>query len=164
MIDADLSCSTQTAAFAKEFPERFIQVGIAEGNMIGVAAGMTVAARPVFANGMSPFLIARAYEQIKVDVAGANLPVKLVGTHAGLASGLINTTVQVGGAIGLAVLATLASGRTGASQAPEALLSGYHLALGAGATAMLVAAAGAFALTSSAVVLRVRDVLQPSRV
>jgi hypothetical protein len=60
-------------------------------------------------------------------------------TDAGLASGLVNTTVQVGGAIGLAVLATLASERTGASQTPEALLAGYHLAFLIGA-AMLGAA------------------------
>ncbi|HEV2780533.1 MAG TPA: transketolase C-terminal domain-containing protein [Actinophytocola sp.] len=73
--------------FARELPRQFVDLGIAEQNMITVAAGMTVAARPVFANGMSPFAIARAYEQIKVDVAGANLPVKIVGTHGGLASG-----------------------------------------------------------------------------
>ncbi|MEU7065611.1 transketolase C-terminal domain-containing protein [Streptomyces sp. NPDC046161] len=73
--------------FAKELPRQYVDLGIAEQNMIGVAAGMTVVARPVFANGMSPFAVARAYEQIKIDVAGANLPVKIVGTHAGLASG-----------------------------------------------------------------------------
>ncbi|AJT63018.3 transketolase family protein [Streptomyces chattanoogensis] len=73
--------------FAAELPRQYVDLGIAEQNMIGVAAGMTVAAGPVFANGMSPFVIARAYEQIKIDVAGANLPVKIVGTHAGLASG-----------------------------------------------------------------------------
>ncbi|MFI5828155.1 transketolase family protein [Streptomyces sp. NPDC051578] len=73
--------------FAKELPRQYVELGIAEQNMIGVAAGMTVVARPVFANGMSPFAVARAYEQIKIDVAGANLPVKIVGTHAGLASG-----------------------------------------------------------------------------
>ncbi|MFD6873605.1 MULTISPECIES: transketolase family protein [unclassified Streptomyces] len=73
--------------FAAELPRQYVDLGIAEQNMIGVAAGMTVVARPVFANGMSPFAIARAFEQIKIDVAGANLPVKIVGTHAGLASG-----------------------------------------------------------------------------
>lgn len=73
--------------FAKELPRQYVDLGIAEQNMVTVAAGMTVAARPVFANGMSPFAIARAYEQIKIDVAGANLPIKIVGTHGGLASG-----------------------------------------------------------------------------
>ncbi|KUL62377.1 MULTISPECIES: transketolase family protein [unclassified Streptomyces] len=73
--------------FAGELPRQHVDLGIAEQNMIGVAAGLTVSARPVFANGMSPFAIARAFEQIKIDVAGANLPVKIVGTHAGLASG-----------------------------------------------------------------------------
>jgi transketolase len=73
--------------FAAELPRQHVDLGIAEQNMITVAAGMTVAARPVFANGMSPFVTARAYEQIKIDVAGANLPVKIVGTHGGLASG-----------------------------------------------------------------------------
>jgi transketolase len=73
--------------FAAVLPRQYVDLGIAEQNMISVAAGMTVAARPVFANGMSPFAIARAYEQIKVDVSGANLPVKIVATHGGLASG-----------------------------------------------------------------------------
>ncbi|MEU9115715.1 transketolase C-terminal domain-containing protein [Streptomyces sp. NPDC048483] len=73
--------------FAAELPRQYVDLGIAEQNMISVAAGMTVAARPVFANGMSPFAIARAFEQIKIDVAGANLPVKIVGTHGGLSSG-----------------------------------------------------------------------------
>jgi hypothetical protein len=83
---------------------------------------------------------------------------------AGLASGLINTTVQVGGAIGLAVLATLAAGRTGASTAPEALLAGYHLAFVIGAAAMGAATLLALWLTSAAGVFRVRDVLAPGRV
>jgi transketolase len=73
--------------FGLELPNQHVELGIAEQNMIGVAAGLTVAASPVFANGMSPFLVARAYEQIKIDVAGADLPVKIVGTHGGLASG-----------------------------------------------------------------------------
>ncbi|TDV40960.1 transketolase family protein [Actinophytocola oryzae] len=73
--------------FAAVLPRQYVELGIAEQNMMTVAAGMTVAARPVFANGMSPFAIARAFEQIKIDIAGANLPVKIVATHGGLASG-----------------------------------------------------------------------------
>ena len=78
--------------FAVELPSQYVNLGIAEANMVGVAAGMAVAGGPVFANGMSPFLIGRAYEQIKIDIAGANLPVKLVGTHGGLASGHFGST------------------------------------------------------------------------
>jgi hypothetical protein len=83
---------------------------------------------------------------------------------AGLASGLINTTVQVGGAVGLAVLATLAAHRTGGSSSPAALLAGYHLAFVLGAAAMATATLIAFWLTSLGRVLRVRDVLAPGRV
>ncbi|MDH2388145.1 transketolase C-terminal domain-containing protein [Streptomyces sp. HNM0663] len=87
----DLACLTvdmdYEASFTGALARQHVNLGIAEQNMISVAAGMTVAARPVFATGMSPFVSARAYEQIKVDVAGANLPVKIVGTHGGLASG-----------------------------------------------------------------------------
>ncbi|WP_100444527.1 transketolase family protein [Glycomyces xiaoerkulensis] len=73
--------------FSGELHRQFVDLGIAEQNTIGVAAGMTVSADQVFANGMSPFTIARAFEQIKIDVAGADLPIKIVATHAGLASG-----------------------------------------------------------------------------
>ncbi|MFF3350331.1 transketolase family protein [Streptomyces sp. NPDC002779] len=73
--------------FATELPRQFVDLGIAEQNLITVAAGMTSSARLVFANAMSPFVTTRAYEQIKIDVAGANLPVKIVGTHGGLSSG-----------------------------------------------------------------------------
>ncbi|WP_267243609.1 transketolase family protein [Streptomyces sp. PR69] len=87
----DLACLTvdmdYEGAFTGALARQHVNLGIAEQNMISVAAGMTVAARPVFATGMAPFVSARAYEQIKVDVAAANLPVKIVGTHGGLASG-----------------------------------------------------------------------------
>jgi transketolase len=78
--------------FAAQLPRQYVNLGIAEANMIGVAAGMAMVTRPVFANGMSPFAIARAYEQIKIDVAGAKLPVKIVGTHGGLSSGHFGPT------------------------------------------------------------------------
>jgi transketolase len=78
--------------FAAELPRQYVNLGIAEANMVGVAAGLAAATGPVFANGMSPFLIGRAFEQIKIDIAGANLPVKLVGTHGGLSSGHFGPT------------------------------------------------------------------------
>jgi transketolase len=86
-----LACVTVDMLFEDHFdlelPNQHVELGIAEQNMIGVAAGMTVAASPVFANAMSPFVVGRGYEHIKIDVAGANLPVKIVATHGGLSSG-----------------------------------------------------------------------------
>lgn len=77
---------------AADFPSQYVNLGIAEPNMVGVAAGMAATGRHVFANGMSPFLTARAYEQIKIDIAAADLPVTLVGTHGGLSSGHFGPT------------------------------------------------------------------------
>ena len=86
VIDADLSCSTQTAAFAKEFPERFIQVGIAEGNMIGVAAGLALGGMVPFAASFACFITGR-FEQIRMSVGYNNANVRVVGTHSGCGIG-----------------------------------------------------------------------------
>ncbi|MFJ8040269.1 transketolase family protein [Kitasatospora sp. NPDC096147] len=92
----DLACLTADMDyqdhFATEMPRQHVELGIAEQNLISVAAGMTVGASPVFANGMGPFVSGRSWEQIKIDVAGANLPVKIVGTHSGLSSGHFGPT------------------------------------------------------------------------
>jgi transketolase len=85
-LDADLSKSTMTAAFAKKYPSRAFNLGIAESGMIGVAAGLALAGRVPFACSFACFLVGR-FETIRVSVAYSDAPVKLVGTHVGVAIG-----------------------------------------------------------------------------
>jgi len=85
-LDADLSKSTMTAKFGKTYPGRAFNVGIAESNMIGVAAGLALAGRIPFACSFACFLVGR-FETIRVSVAYSQAPVKLVGTHVGVAIG-----------------------------------------------------------------------------
>jgi len=86
-IDADLSKSTYTDLFAKEFPERFFSCGIAESNMVGVAAGLASAGKIPFAASFSSFVINKGFEQLRVVVAYPNVNVKIVGTHCGISIG-----------------------------------------------------------------------------
>jgi transketolase len=86
VLDADLASSTQTRVFAEKYPERFIQVGIAEGNMVGIAAGLALAGKVPVAASFACFLTGR-FEQIRVSVAYNRANVKLVGTHAGVGIG-----------------------------------------------------------------------------
>ena len=83
VLDADLSVSTQTNKFAKEHPERFFNVGCAEQNLIGVAAGLAIAGKTAFASTYAIFSN-RAWEQIRNTVAHDNLNVKIAVSHAGL--------------------------------------------------------------------------------
>jgi len=85
-LDADLSKSTRKDLFAAKFPDRFYQLGIAEANMIGVAAGFANAGWITFAASFGCFLTGR-YDQIRMSVAFSGANVKLVGTHAGVAIG-----------------------------------------------------------------------------
>ena len=85
-LDADLSKSTMTAGFAKKFPGRAFNLGIAESNVIGIAAGLALAGRIPFACSFACFLVGR-YETIRMSVAYTNANVKLVGTHVGVAIG-----------------------------------------------------------------------------
>lgn len=87
VVDADLSSSTKTAGFAKAFPERFINAGIAEQNMIGMSAGLAAAGKTVFASSFAMFAVGRAFEQVRNSLAYANLNVKICATHAGLTVG-----------------------------------------------------------------------------
>src|SRR5712692_6176754 len=85
-LDADLSKSTMTVGFAKKFPDRAFNVGIAEANMIGIAAGLAMAGKIPFAASFACFLVGR-FETIRISVAYTNANVKLVGTHVGVAIG-----------------------------------------------------------------------------
>ena len=88
VVDGDLSTSTKTAMFGKEFPERFFNVGIDEQNLIGVASGLAYDKdRVVFASSFSMFLTGRPWEIIRQHIGYNELPVKLVATHAGITVG-----------------------------------------------------------------------------
>jgi len=87
VVDGDVSNSTRTEYFAKEFPERFFNVGIAESNMVSVASGLAAAGKEVVAASFAVFLLCNAYDQIRMGVAFPQLDVKLVGSHSGISIG-----------------------------------------------------------------------------
>jgi transketolase len=87
VLDADLSKSTKTAEFAGAFPERFINAGIAEQNLMGMSAGLAAAGKKVFASTFAVFAAGRAFEQIRNSIAYAGLNVKICATHAGITVG-----------------------------------------------------------------------------
>lgn len=87
VLDADLSKSTKTAEFQKDYPERFFNVGIAEQNLIGTAAGLATTGKIPFASSFAMFATGRAYEIIRNSVAYPKLNVKVAATHAGLTVG-----------------------------------------------------------------------------
>ena len=87
VLDADLSCSTQTAKFAKKFPERFFNCGIAEQDMMGTAAGLAYSGKIVFASTFAMFATARCLDQIRNTICYSKLNVKIVATHGGITVG-----------------------------------------------------------------------------
>jgi len=87
VLDADLSKSTKTNVFAKEFPDRFFNVGIAEQNLMGTAAGLAAAGKIPFASTFAMFAAGRAFEQIRNSICYPRLNVKIAATHAGLTVG-----------------------------------------------------------------------------
>src|SRR5579863_593500 len=86
-LDADLSKSTYTAGFAKEFPDRFFECGIAEANMVAIGAGLASAGKIPFASSFSVFLLNKGFEQLRVTAAYPNVNLKIVGTHSGISIG-----------------------------------------------------------------------------
>jgi transketolase len=94
VLDADLSRSTMTAFFAREFPERFFECGIAEQNMVGVAAGLAASGKIPFASTFAVFLPGRCFDQVRMSVAQPGLNVKLVTTHGGISVGEDGTSHQ----------------------------------------------------------------------
>ena len=87
VLDADLSKSTKTILFAKKYPERFFEMGIAEANMISTAAGLASCGKIPFASSFAVFATGRVYDQIRIDVAYSNANVKIFATHGGISVG-----------------------------------------------------------------------------
>lgn len=100
-LTADLAGSLKLNAFIKEFPERFIQCGIAEANMIGVAAGLTIGGQIPYTTTFANFSTGRVYDQIRQSVAYSNKNVKICASHAGLTLGEDGATHQILEDIGL---------------------------------------------------------------
>ena len=94
VLDADLAAATKTGIFKKAYPERFIDCGIAESNMIGVAAGLAAAGKVPFASSFAMFAAGRAFEQIRNSVGYPHLNVKIGATHAGISVGEDGATHQ----------------------------------------------------------------------
>jgi transketolase len=87
VLDADLSKSTKTADFGKKYPERFFNMGIAEANLLGTAAGLAAAGKIPFASTFAIFAVGRAFEQIRNSIAYPKLNVKIAATHSGITVG-----------------------------------------------------------------------------
>ena len=94
VLDADLAAATKTGIFKKKYPERFFNCGIAEGNMISVAAGIATTGKTVFASSFAMFAAGRAFEQIRNSVGYPHLNVKICATHAGISVGEDGATHQ----------------------------------------------------------------------
>lgn len=94
VMDADLSASTKTGVFAKAYPERFVNAGIAEGNMMSVAAGMAAAGNIVFASSFAMFAAGRAFEQVRNSIGYPHVNVKIGASHAGISVGEDGATHQ----------------------------------------------------------------------
>ena len=94
VLDADLAEATKTCIFEKKYPERFIDCGIAEGNMIGIAAGLATCGKIPFAASFAMFSAGRAYEQVRNSVGYPHLNVKIAGSHAGISTGEDGATHQ----------------------------------------------------------------------
>ena len=93
-LSADVKGSVKMDGFAKEFPERFIQCGIAEANMVGIAAGLSLCGKVPFIGGFAEFVTGRVYDQIRQVVCYSNKNVKICGSHAGISLGEDGATHQ----------------------------------------------------------------------
>src|SRR5713101_491286 len=87
VIDGDVHNSTRTDFFAKKFPDRFFNVGIAESDLVGVASGLASCGKSAWAASFAAFIMCNAYDQLRMSVAFPHLDVKVVGTHAGISIG-----------------------------------------------------------------------------
>lgn len=87
VVDGDVHNSTRTDFFAKKFPDRFFNVGIAESNMVGISGGLASSGKQAWVSSFATFIMSNAYDQLRMSVAFPNLNVKVVGTHAGISIG-----------------------------------------------------------------------------
>ena len=94
VLDADLAAATKTGMFKKQYPERFFDCGIAEGNMMSVAAGIASTGKPVFASSFAMFASGRAFEQVRNSIGYPHLNVKIGATHGGISVGEDGATHQ----------------------------------------------------------------------
>jgi transketolase len=94
VLDADLAGATKTSYFKKKFPDRFFDCGIAEGNMMSVAAGIATTGKPVFASSFAMFAAGRAFEQVRNSIGYPHLNVKIGAIHAGITVGEDGATHQ----------------------------------------------------------------------
>ena len=94
VMDADLAAATKTGMFKKEFPDRFYDCGIAEQNMMGIAAGIAATGKRVIVSSFAMFAAGRAFEQVRNSIGYPHLPVKLGATHAGISVGEDGATHQ----------------------------------------------------------------------
>ena len=95
VLDADLATATKTINFAKKFPERFFDMGIAEANMMGIAAGLSTCGKVPFASTFAVFAAGRSYDQIRNSICYPNLNVKICSTHSGITVGEDGATHQM---------------------------------------------------------------------
>lgn len=95
VMDADLSCSTKTGVFAKEFPERFINAGVAEQDLMGMAAGLASCGKTVYCSTFAIFATGRAWEPVRQSIAYPKMNVKICASHAGLTVGEDGASHQI---------------------------------------------------------------------
>ena len=95
VLDADLAAATKTSIFAKKYPKRFFDMGIAEANMMSTAAGMATTGKVPFASTFAVFAAGRSYDQIRNSICYPNLNVKICATHAGITVGEDGATHQM---------------------------------------------------------------------
>lgn len=128
VLDADLSTSTRTSLFAKEFPERFFNFGIAEQNMMATAAGLASCGKIVFASTFAIFATGRAWDQVRNSVAYNNFNVKIVATHAGITVGPDGASHQA--IADVAIMRVIPNMKIivpcDAPQTRDAILAAYH--------------------------------------
>ena len=94
VLDADLAAATKTGIFKKAYPDRFFDCGIAESNMVGIAAGLATCGKIPFAASFAMFAAGRAFEQVRNSVGYPHLNVKIAGSHAGISVGEDGATHQ----------------------------------------------------------------------